>query len=281
MAMGGVFIRQPTAVAQVGIINSATDYLLARDPAGRNHLIRHSLPVAGGASGSPIVVADGEVVAVVSGGDFFSLGEGVRVSTGAGVNFAHRADLVAELLEGRAAEAQKARTAAWEKGIRRFASSREVFRAAHDQILRGLQAEWLRGSNLRATRVREVDGVLGPADAELRRWLPGENVSDLVVTERASGSPSPVGRHRLVVAICHTRDNVNLYVYRSTMRRVGNADTATNPRVSNPFTLLGQDEGSDFFPAVGLKPAQAQRLHIRVTGPAAGLAFTLYVFVAE
>jgi len=105
MAGGGVEVRDPVATMQSGIVTSATDYWLAKAPFEKRLLIQHSLGATGGASGSPIFNADGEVVAVLSAVNFMGAVtvaaseklEVVRVPTGVSVNFAQRADLLGEL----------------------------------------------------------------------------------------------------------------------------------------------------------------------------------------
>jgi hypothetical protein len=105
---------------QVGHITAITDYfLLPGDPAERN-LVQHSLPVTGGASGSPVVDASGRVIAVLSGMNIIMDGAGSRGPSAAGVNFAQRASLVRELLENRADAVALSRQSAWETGFATF-----------------------------------------------------------------------------------------------------------------------------------------------------------------
>jgi hypothetical protein len=104
----------PNPVTQVGSITAVTDFLGVNSKDGQ--LIQNSLPLAGGASGSPVLNADGKVIAILSAGNMVVTNEG-RTPSAAGINFAQRVDLVAELLEGRAAEAQPQRSAAWRKQI--------------------------------------------------------------------------------------------------------------------------------------------------------------------
>jgi hypothetical protein len=104
----------PNPITQVGAITAVTDFLGVNSKDGQ--LIQNSLPLAGGASGSPVLNADGKVIAILSAGNMVMTSEG-RTPSAAGINFAQRVDLVAELLEGRAAEAQPQRSAAWRRQI--------------------------------------------------------------------------------------------------------------------------------------------------------------------
>ena len=105
--------RHPSATTHLGYVTAATDYFgAAGAPPSTRHLILHSLPAAGGASGSPILNERGHVVAVLSGGNLVGAG-GKRISTGVGVNFAQRADLLSELLEERGATLVDERRKEW------------------------------------------------------------------------------------------------------------------------------------------------------------------------
>lgn len=135
--------RHPSATTHLGYVTAATDYFgaSAAAPPAMRHLILHSLPAAGGASGSPILNERGHVVAVLSGGNLVGAG-GKRISTGVGVNFAQRADLVAELLEDRAAALSDGRRAGWEQRLREQFESGFVVR--RDDLTKALQNELAR-----------------------------------------------------------------------------------------------------------------------------------------
>jgi hypothetical protein len=93
---------------------------------GQNQLVQHGLPATGGASGSPIVNRSGEVVAVLSGVNMFLGLDGVRIPNAAGVNYAQRADFVADLLNGNEVERTEQYARDWESGLHLFASERQV-----------------------------------------------------------------------------------------------------------------------------------------------------------
>lgn len=95
----------PIATMQVGNVTSVSDYYLEdAGPAG-NFLVRHNLPATGGASGSPIFLADGSVAAVLNAGNiilaFNPQGDSVTMSrapSAAGVNYAQRIDILRDLV---------------------------------------------------------------------------------------------------------------------------------------------------------------------------------------
>ncbi len=91
----------PIATMQTGIVSAVSDYFMADSGYANNRLIRHNLPSAGGASGSPIFTPDGVVVAILWGGNMnmdvsanLSSGEVEvkRQPSAAMVNFAERID---------------------------------------------------------------------------------------------------------------------------------------------------------------------------------------------
>jgi V8-like Glu-specific endopeptidase len=98
-----VDVQMPIATMQSGIVTSISDNFLGDSGPENNRLIRHNLPSAGGASGSPVFTPDGVVVAIHWGGNInvrlamSSDGKvaAERSSNAALVNFAERIDALA------------------------------------------------------------------------------------------------------------------------------------------------------------------------------------------
>ena len=99
-----------------GVIMLVTDYFLADNVAGERLLINHSFPVAGAASGSPILNRWGEVVAIIS-----TYGEEPHPVV---IRFAQRSDLLGELLAGTADRHMPAHLKQWEDGLARHTHGR-------------------------------------------------------------------------------------------------------------------------------------------------------------
>jgi V8-like Glu-specific endopeptidase len=88
---------KPTPTVQYGRITSVTDFFMFGTDPVHAYLVQHSLPTFKGASGSPIINAQGEVVAILSGGHVVETTEGIA-SNAVMRNFAQRIDLLATLL---------------------------------------------------------------------------------------------------------------------------------------------------------------------------------------
>jgi hypothetical protein len=102
--LAGTDIRRPEPTSQFGIVTSVTTFYFYRGAPSENQLIQHSAPGAGGSSGSPMFNAKGEVVAFYNAGNNAQVEtmDGARVPSAAQVNYAIRADLILDLMDGTA-----------------------------------------------------------------------------------------------------------------------------------------------------------------------------------
>jgi len=129
MALGGVNMTNPVPQTQVGRVTAITDYFNAPAHEGNDLLIQHSLPATGGASGSPLINAQGEVVGLLSAVNFIVVG-GKRIPSAASVNFAQRSTLLEEMESPDVNAIQEERTNQWEDRIQTlYASGRLEQRA--------------------------------------------------------------------------------------------------------------------------------------------------------
>ena len=125
IALGGVNVEHPTPTTQLGHVTAMTDYFgVSTGDVAQRLLVQHSIPTAGGASGSPILNAKGEVVAINNAGNYYSVPKDVvatgRIGSTAQIQYAQRADLFRELLENRADAAQTNRSAEWKTDIDQY-----------------------------------------------------------------------------------------------------------------------------------------------------------------
>ncbi len=131
--ISAVTVLFPSPKTHKGHISNVTDYFgVARQDGSEGaylgHLLHHTCPSEGGASGSPMLAANGKVVALLNAGDVIGTSGG-RVPV-AGFLFAQRVDLLGELLvsPGHAASVQKPRTREWNSTMKRvYAEGRALF----------------------------------------------------------------------------------------------------------------------------------------------------------
>ena len=101
-----------------------TDMFHLPAPVAVRQLVQHDLPSTGGASGSPIVGASGKVVALLNAGNMFFI-DGDRVPNAALVNFAQRADLIRDMLDGTAEQKLADARNYWRTVAESFASAND------------------------------------------------------------------------------------------------------------------------------------------------------------
>jgi hypothetical protein len=101
---GGVDPRSPVATMQSGIVTANTDWWLSQGTPDSRLLVQHNLSSCGGASGSPIFNAKGQVIALHSAGNYRQTvqvkGDKVQVmrtKSGVQISYAQRADLLADI----------------------------------------------------------------------------------------------------------------------------------------------------------------------------------------
>jgi hypothetical protein len=160
-----------------GYISALTDvFMTSADPEHRL-LIQHSAPVAGGASGSPLMIAkDGKpvVIGLVTGGNVALLkdekaaGAVQRIPSAAQINFAARVDLLTALNDGTAAEQLAAEDKYWDEASERLKFDRYFDTAA--KVFADTTAERY-GVEEPAKVVTLGEGVLDPGDSETAKFV--------------------------------------------------------------------------------------------------------------
>lgn len=240
-ALGGVNLDDPEAQLQIGRLTALTDFFLVKSDPAERHLLQHSLPVQGGASGSPVLDRRGQVVGVLSGGNLVEIDEhGTRVPTGVGVNFAQRADLVRELLSGTAGAQSAARQAAWQRRLVRYQN--EVDMAVQD---------WA-GSH---------SATVPPA--------PLLQADGRTVEDSRLGMPAFVKRYTL--------PRSGWYLFLATARDRSNIDMMLVEQTAKGPKLVGLDASPDHYPGVEYSGEKGAEIEIVVPGPL-GVDVQLRVF---
>jgi hypothetical protein len=254
MALGGVNVNQPAPTVQVGHVTAVTDWFGGKDLSGRGQFVQHSLPATGGASGSPIVTADGKVVAVLSGGNIGMTPSG-RIPLAVMVNFAQRADLVRELLDGTADSVQPSRTKEWEEGIRQFKSKKSL----HGEHLKETIAQMVRQFEQRTDKTaalrEEMEGALSAADETGRG------------TAKTRYGPLAPGSYLLIAAASAAETDIDLYL-----------DTVL---ADGTLELYGKDEQADWYPVITFDLDAERTLEVTVSGPVPETPFLLRLYGAD
>lgn len=230
-ALGGVNLDDPEAQLQIGRLTALTDFFLVKSDLADRQLLQHSLPVQGGASGSPLLDRNGQVIGVVSGGNLVEINaQGTRVSTGIGVNFAQRADLVREVLSGDAALRTAEREALWQRRLKRYQNEVDI-----------ALADWAGSHGLSQVppALTQVDG----RTAENARYDMPAFVHPFTV---------PKAGWYLFLATSRNRENIDMMLIE---------DTAKGPK------LVGLDTSPDHYPAVEFAGEAGNELQVVIPGP--------------
>ena len=124
--VGSATATKAPATLHFGFISSLTDVFMCRTDPAHRLLIQHSVPVTGGASGSPLIDPSGKVIGIVNGGNTTvmksedSVTGKARAPNAALINFAQRVDLLRELAEGKAADELATDATYWDKTAAQF-----------------------------------------------------------------------------------------------------------------------------------------------------------------
>lgn len=135
----GTDLSKPEPNSNTGAITAMTSFFLSIGEAKDRQFIQHTAAGAGGSSGSAIFNEKGEVIGLHNSGNyiFITTGPGEndwqRVPSAGNINYAQRADLLVELMEGRAEErTEKVYKPMWAEAEKQFAKSPEAI--VQDQV---------------------------------------------------------------------------------------------------------------------------------------------------
>lgn len=147
----------PAMQTPTGHLTAVTDFFFRTASPDQSLLLHYDAVTTGGSSGSPLLDGEGAVIGLVSAGSAGTSAHGGRIPIG--FNYAQRVDLLRELLDGTATEAQAAREKAWEDRIR------SVFLGPKDVVA----------------------DVMSAALKQRRGASSGEPVSDIEITVESGG----------------------------------------------------------------------------------------------
>ena len=164
LAGAGIASEIPSEM-HFGHISALTDVFMCRAEPSHLLLVQHSVPVAGGASGSPLIDGRGNVIGIVTGGNVTGLKDETGATTGripnaALINFAARADLLDALRSGKDKEQLAEEQSYWQTAGQRFASYFDSAKAA----FLALAQDRYKAGNVESVELGE--GVLKPEDGK-------------------------------------------------------------------------------------------------------------------
>lgn len=244
---------RPNPTSQVANVVALATFTRTKPVGEPGYLLEHSLPVTGGASGSPIFDARGRVVAILSAQNAVDVPFAGRAPSAALVNYAQRVDVLDALLDGSEVALDELR-ASWRRDLARY-SSREKVTA---RIVRGNIKQWVGefGGGEPGKLIATSDAI-GAQDRT--EDLPGKRYS----VEAQPG-------HYLAVAVSQLGRDIDASVL------AFEGGTAVE---------IGKDDRTDHYPMVAFDLAEARRLAIDVFDasfeptskrPTSGYDLTLY-----
>jgi hypothetical protein len=240
---GRNIIAQPTPTTQVGRITAVTDVFLRGAPPVERLVVQHSLPSAGGASGSPLMDGDGDVVALHNASNTIASPRGRgRISTGVGINYGQRVDLLRELLDGRADELQAARLARWRERLDAAVS----FRTRIPELILGNWTARALPADVAPEKFVNLHGVLD------------ESTSTNAIARFSLHITEP-GVYLFLAMASDLGDNIEMAVF----------DSARD-------VTLGTAEENDGYPSVGVRLEKPGDIAVVIVGHRAGATFDLY-----
>jgi len=207
----------PTFAA--GMVTAMTDMFMLPADMAHGHLIHHNLPSAGGASGSPMIGPSGKVVAFHNAGTSVRV-QGVqgRIPSGALKNYGQRADLLLDLIEGRAAAVVEADRAYWRQRTAGFKRGIEVtVPSIAREVTAKLYAAGQLPENMAPVLISQDRFRLTDADKSTKK-VPELDKSGAIVTKEVSQRQKifPVklagGKTQLFIAYAESRKPLQMWL---------------------------------------------------------------------
>jgi hypothetical protein len=228
-----------------GNITAITDYFSLPTDASEAHLIHHSIGITGGSSGSPILGTSGHVIALVNAGNFLFDANGNRTPNAALINYAQRADILADLITGKAEAALEVDRLYWDRQLAELQAA--GFKRGIDVLI-----PWILDKNKpsipgsKPVMVSEEKGVLG--------------ASDLHIDTSGKSTTTRYRMHEQVLTLQHGANYVMIaYAEGSTPIELFLSDKDNK--------ILAQDVGKLWYPSVTYTPEQDGDIYAYVEGP--------------
>jgi V8-like Glu-specific endopeptidase len=123
----GAQVIAASPALHVGTVAAVTDFFALPASVEQRRLVQHDLPSVGGQSGSPIVGANGRVIALLNAGNIITQQGGDRAPSAALINYGQRVDMLRELMDGRAKDRVAEDRKYWTQQMASFKRGIDVF----------------------------------------------------------------------------------------------------------------------------------------------------------
>jgi pSer/pThr/pTyr-binding forkhead associated (FHA) protein len=235
-----------TPQVRFGNLNALTDYFFLPTDAAHSFLIHHSVPSAGGASGSAIMGPSGRVVAVLNAGNYYFLPHLPRIGVAAGIGYAQRADLVTDMVQKRADAAFEADKSYWDWQMSNFKRGVDAF---GDWVL-----EKHRGNSSSVPEiVSENKGKLEAADLQVGKDGKNQRVK---VTRLDMSS----GKTYTVFVYADNQTAIKFYL------------------VDAHDQKAAESSGDNWYPSLNFKPPADDSWSLYVVGPDEDTTYTVKIY---
>ncbi|MGB0920650.1 MAG: trypsin-like peptidase domain-containing protein [Alphaproteobacteria bacterium] len=140
----------PHAQTQFGSLTDQTSYLFMEADDKYKQLLTHTLPLSGGASGSPILTEKGHVIGLVNAGNLFHTPSNGRIPSAALINYGMRLDVLLDMLQGDDEIRLSEYRAHWAEQAARITTAYTLTAKIKEQ-------EWFKATNLQGEPVVMAD----------------------------------------------------------------------------------------------------------------------------
>jgi hypothetical protein len=215
-------LSAPNPVSQVASLIGLATFTLIKPLDGSGQLLEHSLPGTGGASGSPIINPQGEVIGLFNAGNVISSPLIGRMPSAAQVNFGQRVDVLRQLLEPASLD-MNALHAQWTHDLERYKNRRRATQIILENALDRWADQY--GENTRPQTVRHETLAIN-----------GKSNIDGAPAERVVFDASP--GHYFIAAVSPGYRNIDAVAARTPAPE----DTA--------ITILASDSAAEHYPMI-------------------------------
>lgn len=190
---------------RTGMISAMTDMFNLPGEPDERRLIHHNIPITGGNSGSAVFGASGKLVALMNSINPIAVAGGGRMPNAAIINYAQRADLLLDLISGRADANLDIERAYWVKQTSAFKRGFEVI---VPQLVKEATPPDT-AANVPATQATQAKFTLGKTD---RYETKDKDGKDIARRQRIHPIALKSGVPGVFIAYAQDREPIQIYI---------------------------------------------------------------------